>query len=68
MLFAQVRTLLVAMTASRPLLLLLEDLHWADAASLDLLRHLARTLAALPRLLLATYRGDELDRRHPSPR
>src|SRR3712207_1888261 len=39
--------------------------HWADAASLDLLRFVARQLAALPLLLLVTYRADELTRRHP---
>jgi len=46
-------------------MLLLEDLHWADTASLDLLRFLARTVSSLPILLVATYRGDELERRHP---
>ena len=51
--------------AQRPLALLLDDLHWADPASLDLLRSLARQLAALPLLLVATYRADELTRRHP---
>src|SRR5207248_1640082 len=39
--------------------------HWADPASLDLLRFLARQTAAPPALLLATYRADELARRHP---
>src|ERR687893_1287623 len=61
-LFAQARACLAAATAERPLVLVLEDLHWADAASLDLLRHLARGLAPLPLLLIVTYRGDELDR------
>jgi DNA-binding CsgD family transcriptional regulator len=64
-LFAQIRDFLVAVSADRPMLLLLEDLHWADSASLDLLRFLARALASLPLLLLVTYRADELDRRHP---
>jgi len=50
--------------ASHPLVLLLEDLHWADDASLDLLRVLARSLPAWPVLVLATYRADELTRRH----
>src|SRR5262245_37546090 len=40
-LFAQARDFLVALTAARPLLLVLEDLHWADSASLDLLRFIA---------------------------
>jgi DNA-binding CsgD family transcriptional regulator len=53
------------LSAARPLLLLLDDLHWADPASLDLLRLLARSLADLPLAILATYRSDELTRRHP---
>src|SRR5438105_3864885 len=64
-LFRRVRDVLGAVAAERPLVLLLDDLHWADPASLDLLRFLARQLAALPVLLLATYRADELTRRHP---
>ena len=64
-LFARLRDHLAAAANQRPLVLLLEDLHWADPASLDLLRHLARGLAALPALVLATYRADELTRHHP---
>ncbi|HEU5329043.1 MAG TPA: AAA family ATPase [Thermomicrobiales bacterium] len=64
-LFTQVRDYLAALAQHQPLLLLLDDLHWADPASLDLLRVLARGLAALPLLLLTTYRSDELTRRHP---
>ena len=64
-LFDQVLAWFAAVAAARPLVLLLDDLHWADPASLDLLRTLARTLAGLPLLLLATYRADELTRRHP---
>ena len=64
-LFAQCRAFLVAVAAERPALLVLEDLHWADPASLDLLRYLARGLVELPLLLLATYRADELERHHP---
>src|SRR5207302_1809064 len=64
-LFARARAHLAAQAERRPLLLLLDDLHWADPASLDLLRFLARQLAALPLLLVATYRADELTRRHP---
>jgi predicted ATPase len=43
----------------------LEDLHWADEATLDVLRLLARRIDALPALVLATYRDDEVDPRHP---
>ena len=54
-----------AVAACRPLVLLLDDLHWADDASLDLLRVAARRLAAAPLLLVATYRADEVTRGHP---
>jgi predicted ATPase len=64
-LFQQVREFIAALAAARPVLLLLDDLHWADPASLDLLRSLARSVADLPALLIATYRSDELTRRHP---
>ncbi len=63
--FAQARDFLVALAAQRPLVLLLEDLHWADSASLDLLRFIAHEIDEMPLLLLATYRGEEIDRRHP---
>jgi DNA-binding CsgD family transcriptional regulator len=64
-LFAAVRDYLARLVAARPLVLLLDDLHWADPASLDLLRFLGRTLAPLPVLVIATYRADELARGHP---
>lgn len=64
-LFAQVRDFLAAVAAARPAIVLLEDVHWADPASLDLLRFLARQLPALPLLLVVTYRADELARGQP---
>ncbi len=64
-LLQQVLDFFAALAAEHPLLLLLDDLHWADPASLDLLRFLARSLADVPALLIATYRSDELTRRHP---
>ncbi|HET8629042.1 MAG TPA: AAA family ATPase, partial [Thermomicrobiales bacterium] len=64
-LFGQVADFLAAAAAARPLVFLLDDLHWADPASLDLLRVVARDLGDLPLLLLATYRSDELPDRHP---
>jgi DNA-binding CsgD family transcriptional regulator/post-segregation antitoxin (ccd killing protein) len=42
-----------------------EDVHWAGEATLDVLRIVARRIDSLPVLLLLTYRDDELDRRHP---
>ena len=48
-----------------PTVLVLEDLHWADEATLDVLRLLARRIATVPALALVSYRDDELDRGHP---
>src|SRR5262249_19801991 len=59
-LFRQVLDFFTALAAMQPLVFLLDDLHWTDPASLDLLRVLARALADLPLLVLATYRSDEL--------
>jgi hypothetical protein len=64
-LFVQVQDFLTALAARRPVVLLLDDLHWADPASLDLLRFLMPTLAITPLLILATYRSDELARHQP---
>jgi predicted ATPase len=61
MLFQQVLDFFAALTARRPTVLLFEDLHWADPASLDLLRVVARQLARWPMLMLITYRSDEID-------
>ena len=44
-----------------PALLILEDIHWADAATLDLVRFLGRRLQRTPALMVLTYRDDELD-------
>jgi tetratricopeptide (TPR) repeat protein len=44
----------------QPLLLVLEDLHWADEGSLLLLERIAQRVAEMPALLLATYRDDDL--------
>ena len=48
-----------------PSLVVLEDLHWADEATLDVLRLTARRLDGVGALLLLTYRNDELGRWHP---
>jgi len=60
-LFRRLRAELVA----APTLLVLEDVHWADEATLDLLRFLARRLADVPLLIVATYRDDEASGDHP---
>lgn len=51
-----------------PTLMVLEDLHWGDEASLDLVRFLGRRASALPALMVVTYRIDEVDPRHPLTR
>lgn len=61
----QTRDFLAALAAKQSVLVLLDDLHWADPASLDLLRFLARDLATLPALIVATYRAEEVTRQHP---
>jgi DNA-binding CsgD family transcriptional regulator/tetratricopeptide (TPR) repeat protein len=60
-LFRQVRDALSA----APMLLLLEDIHWADEATLDILRFLGRRLAGTRLMILATFRSEEVSRDHP---
>src|SRR5918992_1061279 len=48
-----------------PTIAVLEDVHWADSATLDLLRFLGRRLDTTATLLVATYRDDELGPQHP---
>src|SRR6266540_5500791 len=66
-LFEAVSRLVERVAADRPVALLVDDLHWADAASLELLHYLARGLGARRVLLLGTYRLDEA-RTHPGLR
>jgi DNA-binding CsgD family transcriptional regulator len=51
--------------APAPTVMVLEDIHWADEATLDVLRLLARRLEAIPMLLLSSYRDEQLHRSHP---
>src|SRR4030095_16388177 len=51
--------------ATAPLLWVMEDLHWADRSTRDLLAYLATYLRAHPVLLVVTFRSDELHRLHP---
>ena len=46
-------------------LVVVEDVHWADGATLDVLRFLARRLRTVPALLVATYRDDAIGADHP---
>lgn len=57
--------LAAAATPGAPLVLVLEDLHWADSSSRDLLRFLVARLRSEPVLLVGSYRADDLHRRHP---
>ena len=53
--------LLVGISSERPLLLVLEDVHWADRATLQLMRHLVRSGAEARMLLVATFRDADAD-------
>jgi class 3 adenylate cyclase len=50
---------------ANPLLVVLDDIHWADRPTLLMLQHLARRLSSSRLLVVGTYRDVELDRRHP---
>jgi DNA-binding CsgD family transcriptional regulator/tetratricopeptide (TPR) repeat protein len=64
-LFEAVAALFGRLSEQHPLILVLEDLHWADRSTRDLIAFLVRS-ARLPHLLIiATYRTDELHRGHP---
>ncbi|MEV6609347.1 AAA family ATPase [Kutzneria sp. NPDC051319] len=64
-LFEAVHTELTELAAGSVVLLALEDLHWADAATRDLLLFLVSRLNRQRLLVVATYRVDDLHRRHP---
>jgi DNA-binding CsgD family transcriptional regulator/tetratricopeptide (TPR) repeat protein len=48
-----------------PALLVVEDLHWADEATLDVVRLLGRRLDSLPLVVVLSYRDERVDRGHP---
>ncbi|MBL8097245.1 MAG: AAA family ATPase [Anaerolineales bacterium] len=50
---------------ARPIVLVFEDAHWADEATLDLLKYLGRRIQRTRALLILTYRDDELGPKHP---
>jgi class 3 adenylate cyclase len=64
-LFEAIVSLLALPASDRALLFVVEDVHWADESSRELLDHIARRLAGMRALALVTYRSDELHRRHP---
>ena len=67
-LFDSVTSLLLAAARDRPIVIVLDDLHWADEPSLLLLLFATRELASSGLLILGTYRDVELGRHHPLAR
>ncbi|MDP9238663.1 MAG: AAA family ATPase [Chloroflexota bacterium] len=63
-----VRILLAAAAAEEPVLLVLDDLHWADEGSLSLLGFLGREIARMPVVILGAYRQEEAPASHPLQR
>ena len=63
-LFALVFDFLTDIATVQPLMIVLEDLHWSDEASLEALRWMSRWFEDRRILIIATYRDDELTRRH----
>ena len=67
-LFDSVTSFLVAAARDRPMVLVLDDLHWADEPSLLLLKYAAAEIASSGLLICGTYRDVELGRHHPLAR
>jgi class 3 adenylate cyclase/tetratricopeptide (TPR) repeat protein len=61
--FSAWRTFLEAMAAFRPLILVIEDLHWADEAMIDFIEHLADWASGVPLLILCSARPELYERR-----
>lgn len=59
-LFEQVTQTLLALAGRRPLVLILDDLHWADEGSIHMLFHLGRRLANTPLLIVGAYRPEQV--------
>ncbi|MGH3242167.1 MAG: ATP-binding protein, partial [Spirillospora sp.] len=64
-LFEVMLTLLERLAERGPVVLVIEDAHWADRSTRDLLAFLIRNLGIAPVLIVTTYRSDELHRTHP---
>ena len=64
-LFDAVLAMLTALAAAAPVVLVVEDLHWADGSTRRLLAFLVARLREQRVLIVGTYRGDDLHRRHP---
>ncbi len=59
-LLEQYTNVILALAEKQPLMLLLDDLHWADEASIDLLFHLSRRLGSARVLIIGAYRANEI--------
>jgi len=64
-LFESITALAAVVTVGHPTVLVLDDLHWADVASLQLLEFIAPNLPGLRLLVVGTYWDDEVDDAHP---
>ncbi len=64
-LFTKIANLLFRYASRRTLVLVIDDLHWADRSSLLLLNHLCRNLSGEAMLVIGTYRDIEVTRKHP---
>jgi DNA-binding CsgD family transcriptional regulator/nucleoside-triphosphatase THEP1 len=64
-LFDAIGSLLLRLSEHAPLVVVLEDLHWADSSTRELVAFLHQALRSGRLLLVASYRSDELHRRHP---
>jgi class 3 adenylate cyclase/tetratricopeptide (TPR) repeat protein len=64
-LFEAASDFLAAMSRADPVILVLDDIHWADKPSLLMLRHILRSGSPMRLFVLATYRDTDLDRTHP---
>jgi class 3 adenylate cyclase/tetratricopeptide (TPR) repeat protein len=65
LLYAAITGLLEQAGEQEPLLLILDDLHWADAPTLSLLRQVVAQGTSIPAMIVGTYRDSDLSREHP---
>jgi class 3 adenylate cyclase/tetratricopeptide (TPR) repeat protein len=64
-LFDAVAQFLIAVSQHKPLVLILDDLHWSDRGVISMLSHVAHFVPEYPILLIGAYRDAEVDRKHP---
>ena len=64
-LFDAIAQFLVAASRNAPLVLMLDDLHWADRGVIGMLNHVARIVSSNPILVIGAYRDAEVNRKHP---